>query len=86
MTNLFYSIDMIINAKKLQSKNYRLGQSMIEYILAFVAVVVVLIVAVGPGGILSSRIDESINEAIQGARCMTDAICYDPAGCTSICP
>jgi len=59
---------------------------MIEYILVFVAIVVVLIAIVGPGGVLSDRIDQSLNEAVVGARCMTNAICYDPAGCNSICP
>jgi len=77
---------MPINTKKSQSRNYRLGQSMIEYMLVFVAIVAVLIVALGPGGILSGKIDESLNMAVEGAKCMTDAICYDPEGCDSICP
>jgi hypothetical protein len=63
---------------------------MIEYILVFVAIVVVLIVALAPGGLFSNSVDQSLNEAIEGAKCMTSAICYDtdPTGntCGSICP
>ena len=70
--------------------NSRLGQSMIEYILVFVAVVVVLLVAVGPGGILSDKIDESLNEAIEGAKRMTIDTCCDlnrnPLECPNVCP
>ncbi len=80
---------MLKNHKKSNLKiNYK-GQSMIEYILAFVAVVVFLIVAVGPGGIFSNKIEESLGNAVLGAKCMTTAICYDPNGCPtppSICP
>jgi len=79
-------MDMSNKTKKSYSKNYRLGQGMIEYILVFVAVVIVLIAALGSGGMFSDKIDESLNEAIVGARCMTDKICYDPDGCDSICP
>ena len=80
---------MLKNHKKSNLKiNYK-GQSMIEYILAFVAVVVFLIVAVGPGGIFSNKIEESLGNAVLGAKCMTTAICYDPAGCPTpppVCP
>ena len=79
---------MPINSKKSHSKNYRLGQSMIEYILLFAAVITILIVAVGPGGIFSSKIEESLEKAAEGVRCMTNAICYDsdPLGCANVCP
>jgi len=66
--------------------NYCLGQGMVEYILVFVAIVVVLIAAVGPNGLFIKKIDESLNEATRGVKCMTAAICYDPAGCPNICP
>ena len=79
---------MLKNHKKSNLKiNYK-GQSMIEYILAFVAVVVFLIVAVGPGGIFSNKIEESLGNAVLGAKCMTTAICYASSCPTppSICP
>ncbi len=80
---------MLKNHKKSNLKiNYN-GQSMIEYILVFVAVVVFLIAAVGPGGIFSNKIEESLGNAVLGAKCMTTAICYDLTGCPtppSICP
>ena len=77
---------MTRNFKKSRSTKNSLGQSMIEYILLFVAIIVVLIAAVGPNGILSKKIDQSLNEAVEGAKCMTDAICYDPDGCNTMCP
>ena len=77
------------NTKKSNSKNCCLGQGMVEYILVFVAIVVVVITVVGPGGILSKKIDQSLNKAfVEGAKCMTSAICYDsdPAQCSTLCP
>lgn len=76
---------MLKNHKKSNLKNNHQGQNMIEYILVFVAVVVFLITAVGPGGIFSNKIEESLGNAVLGAKCMTAAICYepDPADCPS---
>ena len=61
---------------------------MIEYILLFAGVIVILIVIAGPGGVLSSKIEESLDKAAEGVKCMTNAICYDsdPAGCATVCP
>lgn len=70
--------------KKPTLKSSRTGQNMIEYILVFVAVVVFLITTVGPGGMYSNKIEESLGNAVLGAKCMTAAICYelDPADCS----
>jgi len=85
---LYNFIAMLSKTKKSHFKNYCSGQSMIEYILLFVAVIVVLIVAAGPSGIISNKLDESLGKAAVGVKCMTNAICYDPdpTACATVCP
>jgi len=82
----FYSTEIPEIIKISHPKNYNLGQGMIEYILVFVAVVVALVSTVGPNGLFFKKIDQSLNEATKGVKCMTDAICYDPDGCVNMCP
>lgn len=71
--------------KKYRLKGSRAGQNMIEYILVFAGVVAVLVIAAGPGGILTRKIDESVNEAVRGIGCAAYDTCYDPAGCPAVC-
>ena len=54
---------------------------MIEYMLVFVGVIVVLIIAVGPNGLLTGNLDRTLDVASQGVVCMALEECYDPAGC-----
>jgi len=61
------------------------GQSMIEYILVFVAVITVLLVALGPTGIFTQRFNESLDASVTGIECMSLQTCYDPAGCSPTC-
>lgn len=46
--------------------NKRSGQNTIEYILLFVLVITLLIVALGPNGIFSKSIDGALNAAVNG--------------------
>jgi hypothetical protein len=78
-------IVMLKRTKKIGSKDFRTGQSMVEYVLVFVAVIVVLITALGPGGFLASQVDQSISEAVSGIDCMAQSVCYGSAGCDSMC-
>ena len=66
-------------------KNSFSGQQMIEYILVLVGVVAVLLVALGPNGFMTEKIDESLDEAVQGTKCFAMAACYDPSGCSATC-
>ncbi len=58
-----------------------IGQNMTEYLVVFVGIVVTLVAVAGPTGIFTQRIEESLNTAVVGTKCLALAVCYDPNGC-----
>src|SRR3989338_2330338 len=61
------------------------GQHVIEYLLIFAASVVVAMLALSPEGFLTKGIDNSLNKTISIVDCMARSVCYDPAGCPTVC-
>lgn len=53
------------------------GQSTIEYMLIFVAIVVVVLAALAPGGFLTKSIEKSLDYSIQGVETMANATVYN---------
>ncbi|MFT7538881.1 MAG: hypothetical protein ACI9F2_001032, partial [Lysobacterales bacterium] len=76
---LFYNIIRSDRWSLLSSK----GQSMLEYLLMFAAVVTVLITAIGPTGFLTAKFDQT-KTSIAIAECMAISQCFDIA-CDVVC-
>ena len=58
---------------------------MTEYLVVFVGVVVTLVAVAGPTGIFTRKIEESLDTAVKGTKCLALQVCYDPDGCPSFC-
>ncbi|MBF0385084.1 MAG: class III signal peptide-containing protein [Candidatus Omnitrophica bacterium] len=56
------------------------GQTALEYILLFTAVVLVLVVAFARSGFITRAIDRSVDESINGIGAMATEICFDRDG------
>ena len=68
---LLYRTDVIL-AKGDDMNNK--GQSMVEYLLLFAAVVAVLLIAVGPGGFVERAVDHSMDSSIDGFVSMANVV------------
>ena len=75
---------MLKQINKYWAKRSSIGQSMVEYLLLVTAVVVVLILAVGPNGMFTRRVDDTVDRAMFGTKCLVQQVCYDPAGCAPV--
>lgn len=53
------------------------GQSTIEYILIFVAVVVVILIALAPGGFYTKAVNSSLDESIKGLEYMANSVTWN---------
>ena len=63
----------------------RKGQNTVEYILILTIVIIVVLLAVTPGGFFNKRTDQSLNVMVKkGVGCLYTTICYDPKGCPPV--
>jgi hypothetical protein len=56
------------------------AQNMVEYMVVFTAVLVVLILSLGPSGLITQQTEESIELAVNAIDAMAECICYDDDG------
>ncbi len=80
---------MLKRIRRFWAKNSSEGQNMTEYILLFVGVITVLIIALGPSGALTRKIDRTFLKAIKGMKCLVLNYCFVPVGepgCIPVCP
>ncbi len=58
----------------------KIAQNMVEYLIVFTSILVVLILALGPSGVITLQTDESIELAVNAIHVMAECICYDVDG------
>jgi len=75
-------LNMIMNKNFSKLKNI-FGQGMVEYMLLFAVVIIVILVAINPNGILTSSVDKVLDDAAQEIEDM--AICINYCG-DAVCP
>ncbi|MCD4781540.1 MAG: hypothetical protein K8S27_13480 [Candidatus Omnitrophica bacterium] len=56
------------------------AQNMVEYLLVFTAVLMVLIMTLGPSGVITSEIKDSIELSVNAIGVMARCVCYDADG------
>ncbi len=76
---------MLKRLRKNWTKGFSTGQTMTEYMLIFVAVISVLIIAFGVSGGLTDDYRKIIYKTMLGIKCLVLDYCFDPAGCTTSC-
>ena len=76
---------MLKRIKKFLARNPSSGQNMTEYVLVFAGVVFALVVALGPSGMITQKIGDTMNLAMGGTKCIAMQTCFDPAGCPTVC-
>ena len=56
----------------IKQKSKKKGQSTVEYVLLFAAVIAILIVFLGPGGIFRETVDSAVNSGANELQTMAD--------------
>jgi hypothetical protein len=56
------------------------AQNMVEYMVVFTSILVVLILSLGPSGLITQQTEDSIELAVNAIEVMANCICYDADG------
>ncbi|MCA9408407.1 MAG: DUF4215 domain-containing protein [Candidatus Omnitrophica bacterium] len=72
---------MVLRSIKLNNH----GQNIIEYLLVFIAVILVVFLILQPNGYITKKTEEVFDKSMIGVGCIMQDICYEKDGCTWVC-